>query len=203
MEKVLKQQKATPSGDRRSKTRRLTLAGLFIAITIIMSYTPLGLIPLQPVSATITHVPTIILAVLEGPILGAVSGLAFGLVSLFKALTAPAGVLDPYFVNPLVSVLPRILIGLLTGWAYRGLRRAIHQDGVAVVISAVIGSFTNTLGSMGMLYLIYLTDLSEALGTNAGPVIGGIITTYGVMEAIAAAVITTALVLAIKKAVYR
>ena len=95
MEKALNPQERTAGGSRRSKTRRLALAGLFLAITIVMSYTPLGIIPLQPVSATITHVPTLILAVLEGPVLGAVSGLAFGLVSLVKALTAPAGMLDP------------------------------------------------------------------------------------------------------------
>ena len=106
-------------------------------------------------------------------------------------------------MNPVVSVLPRVLIGLFTGWAYRGLRRALRKDGAAMAVSAVIGSFTNTLGSMGMLYCIYLADLSTALGENAGPVIGGIITTYGVVEAIAAAVLTTALGLAIKKAVYR
>lgn len=203
MEKVLKQPGAKPGGSSRSKTRRLAIAGMMIAITLIMSYTPLGIIPLQPVSATITHVPTIVLAVLEGPVLGAVSGLAFGLVSLFKALTAPAGVLDPYFVNPLVSVLPRILIGLITGWAYKGLKQVVRKEGVSVAVSAVVGSFTNTLGSMGMLYVLYLSQLSAALGENAGPVIGGIITTYGVMEAVAAAVITTVVVLALKKAVYR
>ena len=45
--------------------------------------------------------------------------------------------------------------------------------------------------------------MTERLGTAAGPVIWGIITTYGVVEMLAAVVICTSVVLALQKAVYR
>ena len=45
--------------------------------------------------------------------------------------------------------------------------------------------------------------MTQKLGTAAGPVIWGIITTYGIVEMLAAAVICTTVVLALKKAVYR
>ena len=83
------------SSKKKTSTRKLTVTGMMIAITMILAYTPLGIIPLQPVSATITHIPTIIIALLEGPIVGAIIGAAFGIVSLIKALTQPAGILDP------------------------------------------------------------------------------------------------------------
>jgi len=190
------------SSKKKVPVRKLTVTGMMVAITMILAYTPLGIIPLQPVSATITHIPTIIIAILEGPIVGAITGAAFGIVSLFKAVTQPAGILDPCFMNPLVSVLPRICIGLVAGYSYKLLHKVSSKGLVCAVVASALGSLTNTLGAMGMIYLLYLQSLTERLGTAAGPVILGIIITYGIMEMLAAAVICTAVVMAMKKAVY-
>ncbi len=191
------------SSKKKTSTRKLTVTGMMIAITMILAYTPLGIIPLQPVSATITHIPTIIIALLEGPIVGAIIGAAFGIVSLIKALTQPAGILDPYFINPLVSILPRVLIGIIAGYSYKGFLNVIKNGTLCAVLASALGSLTNTLGAMGMIYVLYLSDMTQKLGTAAGPVIWGIITTYGIVEMLAAAVICTTVVLALKKAVYR
>ncbi len=191
------------SSKKKTSTRKLTVTGMMIAITMILAYTPLGIIPLQPVSATITHIPTIIIALLEGPIVGAIIGAAFGIVSLIKALTQPAGILAPYFINPLVSILPRVLIGIVAGYSYKGFLNVIKNGTLCAVLASALGSLTNTLGAMGMIYVLYLSDMTQKLGTAAGPVIWGIITTYGIVEMLAAAVICTTVVLALKKAVYR
>ena len=191
------------SSKKKTSTRKLTVTGMMIAITMILAYTPLGIIPLQPVSATITHIPTIIIALLEGPIVGAIIGAAFGIVSLIKALTQPAGILGPYFINPLVSILPRVLIGIIAGYSYKGFLNVIKNGTLCAVLASALGSLTNTLGAMGMIYVVCLSDMTQKLGTAAGPVIWGIITTYGIVEMLAAAVICTTVVLALKKAVYR
>ena len=191
------------SSKKKTSTRKLTVTGMMIAITMILAYTPLGIKPLQPVSATITHIPTIIIALLEGPIVGAIIGAAFGIVSLIKALTQPAGILDPYFINPLVSILPWVLIGIIAGYSYKGFLNVIKNGTLCAVLASALGSLTNTLGAMGMIYVLYLSDMTQKLGTAAGPVIWGIITTYGIVEMLAAAVICTTVVLALKKAVYR
>ncbi len=86
------------SSKKKMSTRKLTVTGMMIAITMILSYTPLGIIPLQPVSATIVHIPTIIIALLEGPLVGGIVGAAFGIVSMIKAITQPSGILDPCFM---------------------------------------------------------------------------------------------------------
>ena len=191
------------SSKKKMSTRKLTVTGMMIAITMILAYTPLGIIPLQPVSATITHIPTIIIALLEGPIVGAIIGAAFGIVSLIKALTQPAGILDPYFINPLVSILPRVLIGVVAGCSYKGFLAVIKNGTLSAILASALGSLTNTLGAMGMIYALYLNDMTQRIGTAAGPVIWGIITTYGIVEMLAAAVICTTVVLALKRAVYR
>ena len=94
----------------------ITLDGLFIAILAILTFVPyIGFIPLGFISITIIHIPVIIGAIFLGWKRGLLYGTAFGLVSLLKAATSPATVMDPYFVNPAISVLPRMLFGLAAG----------------------------------------------------------------------------------------
>jgi len=190
------------STQKRMSVRKLTVTGMMVAITAVLAYTPLGIIPLQPVSATTTHIPTIIIAILEGPVAGAITGLAFGLVSMFRAITQPTSILSPCFINPLVSVLPRILIGVVAGWTFRIVKRVCKKTAVSAVIASALGSLTNTIGAMGMIYLLYAARLTEQMGSSAGVMIWGIITTYGIVEMLAAVVICTMVVLTLRKVIY-
>ena len=71
------------------------------AIAVFLGLTRWGFIPwFGGVSLTIMHVPVIIGAVLEGPIVGALIGLIFGLFSMIQAAVAPNGSLDVWFTNP-------------------------------------------------------------------------------------------------------
>ncbi|MDY2918619.1 MAG: ECF transporter S component [Anaerococcus sp.] len=100
------------------KTRKLTLIAILGAIIVVMGLTPLGFIPLGILSITTMHIPVIIGAVLEGPVVGGLVGLIFGLFSVFNAVTRPTPV-SFVFLNPIVSVVPRILIGVITGYVYK------------------------------------------------------------------------------------
>ena len=57
-----------------SKTRSLVLAAVFIAIIVIMAFTPFGYIPLGFMNATIIHIPVIIGAIILGPKYGGFLG---------------------------------------------------------------------------------------------------------------------------------
>lgn len=54
--------------------RQLTTIGLLSAISIFMGLTGLGFIPLPFMKATIMHIPVIIGAIIEGPLVGATVG---------------------------------------------------------------------------------------------------------------------------------
>jgi len=100
-----------------SPVRKAVVAGALGAVSIALFLTPFGYIPwLAGASLTVMHVPAILGAVLEGPVVGMVVGAIFGVTSLVKAATAPQGPIDVFFVNPVVSVLPRVLVGL-AAWA--------------------------------------------------------------------------------------
>ena len=101
----------------KEKTRKLVISAMLGAITIVLGLTPLGFIPLGVMNATTMHIPVIIAAILEGPIVGAAVGLIFGVSSMVKAFTMP---LPTSFVfwNPLIAVLPRVLIGVVSYYLY-------------------------------------------------------------------------------------
>ena len=101
----------------KEKTRKLVISAMLGAITIVLGLTPLGFIPLGVMNATTMHIPVIIAAILEGPIVGAAVGLIFGVSSMVKAFTMP---LPTSFVfwNPLIAVHPRVLIGVVSYYLY-------------------------------------------------------------------------------------
>ena len=66
-----------------NKTRRLVLIGALGGISIFLGISGLGLIRLPIFSLTIMHIPVIIGALLEGPIVGIAVGLIFALLLWF------------------------------------------------------------------------------------------------------------------------
>jgi uncharacterized membrane protein len=134
-------------------TRRIVVAGVLAAITFVLGYTRLGAIPVPNISgdATIMHVPVIIGAVLEGPVVGMIVGAIFGVFSIIQDRTG-------LFANPLVSVLPRIIIGLTSWLVYRSLVR-VSID-LAAAAAGVVGTLTNTVLVVGMLLAFGLIPLA-------------------------------------------
>jgi uncharacterized membrane protein len=186
----------------RPETRKLTFLGVMLAITFILSVTPIGFVPLGSVSATIIHVPTIITGIILGPLYGLVMGTLMGIISLVNALTRPVTALDPLFINPLVSILPRMPIGVVAYYAYSLIKKILGSKKIGQTVSAavggILGSMTNTILVLSMLYIIYVKDLMAMFGieSEAGirVMLLTIITTNAVIEAIVAGVLTTAIV---------
>ncbi len=178
-----------------SRTRTIVIAGVLSAISILLAVTPIGyLISIAGVSATTMHIPVIIGAILEGPVVGAFIGLVFGLTSLIRALTAPNGPIDPLFVNPLLSVLPRLLIGPAAWLAWRALRR---WPAAGLAAAGALGSITNTILVLLMLGLLLppnfkLTEDFIITDSVKWPFLAGIATTSGLLEMIISGIIVVA-----------
>lgn len=170
-------------------TRRIVIAGVMSAISIFLGITHLGFLPwFGGAALTIMHVPVIIGAILEGPGVGVVIGLIFGVFSLIQAAIAPTGPTDVWFTNPVISVLPRLFIGPVAAWVYGALRRA--NEPFAMTVSGIAGSLTNTVLVLGVLGLYRYLPWS---------LIGTLAVINGIPEAVAAAIITVAVVAAWKR----
>ena len=188
------------SAQRRLNVRKMTVIGVLSAISIMMSMLPfIGYIPIGPIKATIMHIPVIIGAIIEGPVVGAIIGLIFGLTSLWNAITQPV-VLSPLFYNPLVSVLPRILIGIVAYYVYQGVYKVSKKVYASGFIAGIIGSLANTAGVLGMIYILYADKylaLIEQQGSSAAKLLLGVVLTSGVPEALVAALIVSAVSVAL------
>jgi uncharacterized membrane protein len=189
--------------NRISKTHQLTFIGAMLAITIILLALPSGGVILLGgnVSATVAHIPTIVTGILLGPIAGLIMGALFGIVTLVRAATAPLGVLDPLFINPLVSVLPRLLIGVMSYYGYRLMTRLVGykskgSKGIAAFIGAAFGSVTNTVLVMTMLYLVYIEEVVESVGIAFQVLLINVVAINSVVELIISGIITIPIVVA-------
>ena len=180
--------------------RKMAVIGVLSAISVMMSMIPfIGYIPIGPIKATIMHIPVIIGAIVEGPVVGAIIGLIFGLTSLWNAITQPV-TLSPLFLNPLVSVLPRILIGVVAYYVYQGVYKISKRVYASGFIAGIIGSLTNTAGVLGMIYILYADKylgLIEQKGANAAKLLFGIVLTSGIPEALVAGLIVSAVSVAL------
>lgn len=180
--------------------RELTVVGLLAAITIILGFSGYGIIALGPLNVTTLHVPALIGALVEGPRVGAFVGLIFGVYSFWQNFTAP-NILSPLFINPLVSVVPRIIFPILAVLVYKSLWKV--PQGPRIIISAFLGTIFHTCMVMGLIYVLYSNMFAQAMHLSSDQVIGTILilsVTHGIPEAIFAGVIVTPIALALRKA---
>lgn len=173
-------------------TKDITTIGMLSGLSILLGLTPLGMLPLGVIRITTLHIPTIIGAIVGGPIVGGTVGLIFGIFSLVQNIMAPVAI-SFIFWNPLVSVLPRFLIGFLCGYLYKALNKKKVKPVISFAIVGAIGTLINTVGVLGMGYIFFADKIYETLKVNAAVLLGGIALANGPAEMIASAVIVTAI----------
>jgi len=179
--------------------RELTIIGLLAGITIALGVSGYGIIPLGPLNVTTLHVPTLIGAIVEGPKVGAFVGFIFGCYSLWQNITAP-NILSPLFINPIISVLPRILFPVLAYLVYLLLWKA--PQGPRIIVSAFMGTVFHTIMVMGLIFLLYADMFALKMNLSPDQVLGYILflsATHGIPEAVFAAVIVTPVAMALRK----
>lgn len=174
-----------------SINRKIALTGVFSALVIVLGVTPLGLIPLGGgASVTILQIPVILAVLLAGLPSGLFTGAVFGITSLIKAAVSPSGVLDPLFLNPLCSILPRMLFALVA-WALWRLLKLIPKfpKTIAAGITAFVSTVAHTVLVMGSLYIIYVQDLQSNFGITTFGSVMALVLSNAIFESIASTLV--------------
>jgi uncharacterized membrane protein len=167
-------------------TRSIAVAGVLIAVTIVLALTGLGYFPVPNVTAqaTILHVPAIIAGVLEGPVVGLLVGLVFGIDSYIRFRELPELTNQPEAIRILILLITRCFIGITAALTYRSLRTT--NQFVALAAAGIIGTLTNTLLVLGL-----------AVGLQIyPPIVFSLAAPQFIFEAVLAAIITVAVVAA-------
>ncbi len=167
------------SRSRSVGTHQITIGGLFLALSIVLATTGWGLIafPTPAGAVTTMHLPVICAGVIGGPVMGACSGLVFG---LFAWQRFPA-------FDPLVHIIPRVLIGIvswgaftLISFLFKSIPRRLRLS-CAAISAAAAGTVANTAGVLAMAVLHGYFTPSAALT---------IAIVHGVPELILAIIVT-------------
>lgn len=158
----------------------MVLTALFIAIIIIMAFTPLGYIPLVVINATIIHIPVILGSLFCGPKKGAFLGFVFGCTSFVKNTFMPtslsAFVFSPILAMDMVGVsgvfksificfVPRVLVGVVPYYVYILLRKTLNSGK-----KQVWGTLLNALICLFLYFGVY-AFLEKVTGSSMSTVL--------------------------------
>lgn len=185
------------------KVGRLARMALLVAIIILLTFTPLGYITLPFIAATTIQMPVIIGAVMMGPMAGLALGIAFGLSALCKVLMMPGA--DPvatailsynFFLYAVIAIVPRGLMGWLSGLLFAGLNKTLpNQRLISYGIIGFVGSMLNTIFYLGSLWLMASGIVAEVYSmdiSGVGAMVMTVAATAGIPEAIVSCVIVAA-----------
>ncbi|MCD7753197.1 MAG: ECF transporter S component [Clostridiales bacterium] len=156
------------------KVRYLTEVALLIAIILVMKLTGLASIPVGPLVMTFTMIPIAIGAMISGPLAGAILGLVFGFTSFYDAVTGASLMTGAFFqLSPIstfvLCVGTRTLVGALTGWIFRGLKKIDKTDTVCYFATGLLCPLLNTLLFMGyIVWFFYSCDYVQGLVSTLG-----------------------------------
>lgn len=160
--------------NKNKKLYDLVLLALFIAIELAMYLMGLGLVPIGPLKMSFLPVPVAVGAILMGPWQGAVLGAAFGLCSLWDAISGSSIMTNAFFaISPVHTVIlcvgMRALMGLCVGAIFQLLRKVDHKRIVSYYASALAAPLLNTVFFMGYIVLFfYQTDYIQNLVSAKG-----------------------------------
>lgn len=188
----------------KKKTLRLNMLAMFIAIILLQTSIPLiGYIPIGPLEITIIPMTVIVATILLGTVDGAIIGGVWGFTTFVRAFVWPTSPLAAIvFVNPLISVIPRIMIGVVAGLTYTYFKKHLKSQTVGISISAVLGSLTNTILVLGLIYVFYKAKAPQLYQINIKellPYLLGVVGTNGIPEAIFSGIVTPLIAIPVKK----
>ena len=185
---------------RNTKTSNMTIMALMTAVLLIFACTPIGTIPIGPLSISMNMIPVAICAVAMGPAGGAAAGAIFGLLSFLQCfgIGIPSGMgIILVGINPFLAFIqrfvPRLLDGLLLGYIFR----AVSKKNVyaACAVTGFFSAFLNTVFFMTALVLLFgNTEYVQGLiaGRNIIVFICAFVGVNAVVEMVVATLITGA-----------
>ena len=185
---------------RNTKTSNMTIMALMTAVLLIFACTPIGTIPIGPLSISMNMIPVAICAVAMGPAGGAAAGAIFGLLSFLQCfgIGIPSGMgIILVGINPFLAFIqrfvPRLLDGLLLGYIFC----AVSKKNVylACAVTGFFSAFLNTVFFMTALVLLFgNTEYVQGLiaGRNIIVFICAFVGVNAVVEMVVATLITGA-----------
>lgn len=176
----------------RRNTRSFILAAVLSALIVVMTVVPYtGYIYYGLLEITTLHIVVAIGAVMLGSKYGAWLGFVWGATCVIRAFTNP---LWAPFTNPLISLVPRVIVGAVAGLVAGVLRKAKCKPFVVGSVSAAAATLTNTILVLTALKMFSAVINGSLIETIYLTVIG----INGLVELLAAMVIVPTVLAALQ-----
>ncbi len=195
-------------------TKRIAVLSLMVALIIVFSFVPISF---GPITLALMIVPVLLIAQVDDFWSTAILGLFLGVINYIAWFTTKAASpLAPVFQNPLVCILPRLLIGVVSYWVGVGLRAVVKKvnkplkkpqisaiNNVIAGIATAMGVVTNTL-FVGIFTLIFFNNKTMGSGASSFVIdIEYILAWFGLnftIEVVAFSILIPSISYALKKA---
>ncbi len=183
-------------------TKRIAYLGVLIAVIVVLAAVPqIGFIQIPPLSLTIVHIPVIIGAIALKGNAGIILSLAFGIASWAVASSRGAAT-DLLFMNPLVSVLPRVIFGIVLTGLVNIMDKIKMKDSLKNGVIALVGSLVHSLIVLfALMVSIGLSSNNLFSLDNWGLLLGAFFALNVIGEAIASVILTVPVVKALKSVI--
>ncbi len=157
------------------KIKNIAFDAMFLALIFVFAYVPyLGYITIGPLAFTTMHILVLLGAIFFGAKRGALYGFFFGVSSLLVALQYP-GTLNYFCLNPFISIVPRVLFGLIAGLVFDALRKNCTQKVFNIVSIPLCGVFT-LLHTILYFVFFYVFGVRDVFGITTLLGVGDLIT---------------------------
>lgn len=180
------------------KTQVIAINALLCALVLLFIFFPIkiGILSL----AIIPIIAVIISAEVMGIFNGALTGLFFGIISFIGSFMFP-NTLSFAFYNPLVSIVPRILIGVVAFYVAKGMFKLFPKlpKVFGYALGTMAGITTNTVGVLGMIWVFYEGRALDAGSAITMDWIMFIIIENYLLELVVCTIVTPPIVMATKK----
>ncbi len=174
-------------------TKQIVYVATFIAIIFVALLLDTVVGNFMPVKPAIFSLPavftfTLIFGSWQYALLG---GAAFGVLSFARAFITGS----VPFQNPLVSIVPRIIVGIVAYAVYllgrKIFAKSKKSEGLSISLASIIGVITNTVTVLSMMFLTSYTTLEAVFAT--------LISINFPIEIVATALVTPFLVLGVRR----
>lgn len=190
---------------RNERTLKLVQIAMLVAIELIFVFTPLGFLRVGTlVEITFSTIPIAIAATTVGPLASVILSAVFGIASFAQCFGLSAFGVICLSVSPwktaIVCIVPRLLMGLLSGYIFRWLKKT-GKSLLAFSVTSLSAAVLNTLFFVLFFFLLFRTaklDFGENgvidIGVmNLAQVFVFIAGINGIVEAVVCTILSTAI----------
>lgn len=178
------------------RTVKMVLLAILAAIMLILAFTPLGYLKVGVIEISFMMVPAAVGAIVLGPLAGLILGGVFGATSFIQALTtsefgAALVAINPFYTF-ILTMVPRILMGWLTGLIFQALHRIDRTRSISYGAASLSAALLNTIFFTSFLILLFgNTDFIKSFQGDMKliPFIIAFVGINGLVEAVATMII--------------